>query len=235
MRRKPPQNLWNTVRLTDNSVKVPKLMCPLTVITIKGGEWGSALNPAERTEKALRVESETLGPLFCFLSPIRQRVRGNQTGENNWLCFSPLGRPPLCTTWAAEPDVLTPACLSYSAEVVYSEWGTRGYTAQGGVDVCVLMYVCRWGGRRRCERQENAWWWVTKNRAPGDNGTQDIPDITPTHRGGSGNGGGGGIYWCQRPLALRGGTGASFVPSGVGDGLNRDALHREDASKHIHT
>lgn len=65
---------------------------------------------------------------------------------------------------------------------------------------------------------------LPKTEHQGDNGTEDIPDITPTHRGGS-----GGVYWCQWPLAPRGGTGASFVPSGVGDGLN------QDASKHIHT
>lgn len=153
----------------------------------KRGEEGRVLEPSERTDWALRVESKTLRPLFYFLSPIRQRARGNQTGENNWLYFPHrAGMHDLgCWTWC--PD----ACLS----VVFSRGGLfrvrdQGtHTAQGvWTCVCVCSCMCVRGREEALRAAENAWWWVTKNRALGDNGTQDIPDITPTHRGGSGRG-----------------------------------------------
>lgn len=139
------------------------------------------------------MESKTLGPLFYFLSRVRQREREKQTGENNWLYFPhwaamhDLG----CWTWC--PD----ACLS----VVFSRGGLFRVRDQGTqprgvwtcmcvcVHVCVCVCWCVRGWEEALWAAENAWWWVTKNRAPGDNRTQDIPDITPTHRGGSGRGG----------------------------------------------
>lgn len=77
---------------------------------------------------------------FIFFLPLDKKCEGTKQVKITG-CIFPTGPP--CATRAAEPDVLTPACLSYSAEVVYSEWGTRGHTAQG-VCLCVPMYVC-WG------------------------------------------------------------------------------------------
>lgn len=79
-----------------------------------------------------RNVSKTPRPLFHSLSPIKQKV------ANRWkqpAVFGPLSH----RAWLDEPDVLTPACLSYSAEVVYSEFGTKGHTAQG---VCLCLWVC---------------------------------------------------------------------------------------------
>lgn len=83
--------------------------------------------------------SKTPRPLFHFLSPIKQKV------ANRWkqpAVFCPLSR----RAWLDEPDVLTPACLSYSAEVVYSEFGTEGTHCPGGVFVpvglCVRVCPC---------------------------------------------------------------------------------------------
>ena len=50
-----------------------------------------------------------------------------------------------------EPDVLTPACLSHSTEVVYSKQGTRGHTAgRGGVCVCVCARVGEYKAESVC-------------------------------------------------------------------------------------
>lgn len=128
-----------------------------------------------------------LGHCFIFVLPLDKELEATkQVKINNWLFFPPLGNyarlgPLNLMSWRLS------VCLSYSAEVVYSELGTKGHRSPKGVD----MHVCCWSLRGRevaLWTAENAWWWVTKNRARGDNRTWDIPDITPTHQGGSGRG-----------------------------------------------
>lgn len=63
------------------------------------------------------------------------------------------------STWAVEPDVLTPACLSHSAEVVYSELGTKGHRTFG-LRMCVFVLMCSVLGGGREQRKQQ--------RMPGD-------------------------------------------------------------------
>ena len=177
---------------------------------------------------ALRVESNTLRAIVS--NPLSHKTK-SQTGENNCLYFSPPGRHARLgllnlMSWRL------PVCRIQPRWSIQSEG--PGDTLPRGC-VCVRARVCVLGckgeGRGTGSSRECLVMGYQKQSTRGqwDLGHSWHNPNTPGRKWK------GGIYWCQRPLALRGGTGASFVPSGVGDGLNRDALHREDASKHIRT